>query len=101
MNKQEYDGQPLDDLTGTYVFDGYVHRQYNEEIDGWRRTIPTRADYPVVDLAKQVLEMFSDLQDAHRRIWELEQRNKMLEPLLDHAAKGPRMPTFVGNYVIL
>jgi hypothetical protein len=67
---------------GDYLFDGFAHRPYNESMDGWRNALPDPHDYPAVRQANAVLDLFEDLADARRRIWELEKENAMLRPLM-------------------
>jgi hypothetical protein len=50
---------------GDYLFDGFAHRPYNEQTDGWRNAIPDPADYPAVQQANAVLDVFEPLCDFY------------------------------------
>lgn len=54
-----------------YLFDGFCHRPYNENLDGWRNLMITN-EYPVVDFAHQVIEMAQEINLLRRKVWELE-----------------------------
>ena len=54
-----------------YIFDGFCHRPYNENLDGWRNLMITN-EYPVVDFAHQVIEMAQEINLLRRKVWELE-----------------------------
>jgi hypothetical protein len=56
------------------VFDGYMHRRYDEKLDGWRNEIPNLDDYLCAQVAHDVLAMFNELREAKRRIWQLEKQ---------------------------
>lgn len=62
-----------------YIFDGYAHRRYQEELDGWRNKIPKASDYPVMSIVSDINRLFNDLCEAKAKIWELEQRLKHYE----------------------
>lgn len=66
---------------GDYVFSGMMHRPYQENLDGWRNAIPSLEKYECVKNATSVLDLFQDLVEARRRIWELEREVKLLRPL--------------------
>jgi hypothetical protein len=59
-----------------HIFDGFAHRRYTEELDGWRSAQPDAVDYPCVQAAMDTIELFNELRVARRRIWELEQEAK-------------------------
>lgn len=65
-----------------YLFDGFMHRPYSEELDGHLKTRPVAADYPAVQLAMETLNLFDELRTAKYRIWELEKENKMMKEAL-------------------
>ena len=60
-----------------HIFDGFAHRNFNEERDGWRNEIPAAEDYPSVLAARDTVALFNELVCAKRRIWELEQELKI------------------------
>lgn len=57
-----------------HVYDGFIHRPFSEDRDGWVDTLPLESDYPSVTMARDVLALYNELCVARRRIWELEQR---------------------------
>jgi hypothetical protein len=69
------------------IFDGFAHRNFREDIDGWRNELPDASDYPCVQNALGVVELFRELQDARREIWELKRELGQLRPLRDNYAK--------------
>ena len=56
------------------IFDGFMHRNFNPEIDGWRNEMPDDKDYPSVRNALDTIAMFEELRAAKRRIWDLEKK---------------------------
>lgn len=68
-NLEEYD-----EFADSTVFDGFCHRQFNESLDGWRRTQIRPGDFSAVDLAFQIIEMADEINRLRREIWELKQR---------------------------
>lgn len=72
---------------GDYLFDGFAHRAFVESIDGWRNAIPDPNLYPAVRQANAVLDLFEELSEARRRIWELEKEVACYKPLFDQAIR--------------
>jgi hypothetical protein len=64
------------------IFDGFAHRPFNEETDGWRNSLPSPGKYPCVRHAQDVLALFEELAEAKKRIWELEREVARYKPLL-------------------
>lgn len=54
------------------VFDGYCYRQYNADIDGWRDLSPTSLEFPIIETARQILDMAEEINRLRIRVWELE-----------------------------
>lgn len=54
-----------------YLFDGFAHRPFNPSIDGWMNAQTSERTYPVVDMARQVLEMMGRIQELERENWRL------------------------------
>jgi hypothetical protein len=71
-----------------YLFDGFAHRSFNEDIDGWRNALPDANDFPCVRHANDVLDLFDALAASRKRIWELEKEVALYKPLFDQALKG-------------
>ena len=64
-----------------YIFDGFAHRNFIENVDGWRNRMPDPYDYPAVAAANSVLNIFDELCAANRRIWELEKKLEHYEAM--------------------
>jgi hypothetical protein len=60
-----------------YVFDGYCHRPYREDFDGWMNEQPDLEDYPEVQAAMGTIAMFQEIQTLKKENWNLRQENKM------------------------
>ncbi len=54
-----------------HVFDGFCHRDYNEDIDGWMHEISEASDFECVAVADSVLEMFHKLREVQKENWKL------------------------------
>ena len=79
--EKEINKKPENDVPH-YLFDGFCHRSYNEELDGHMKTMPRGVDYPAVQAARDVLDLFDELRAAKRRIWELETENARMKEVL-------------------
>ena len=52
-----------------YVFDGFMHRSFDDNLDGWRNEM---LDPPeVVEMARQVLDLYNGVNRLRRENWEL------------------------------
>jgi hypothetical protein len=59
--------QRLDD--NNYIFDGFMHRPFNDDLDGWRNEM---LDPPeVVEMARQILDLYNEVNRLRRENWEL------------------------------
>ena len=67
---QEHPQQDQQRLTNSdYVFDGFMHRPFDDNLDGWRNEM---LDPPeVVEMARQVLDLYSEVNRLRRENWEL------------------------------
>lgn len=72
MSDKHYRRQPMKE--GDYLFDGFCHRGFNPDIDGWRNELPDEADYPPVAMAHDVLAMFQELCALRRELWMAKKR---------------------------
>ena len=63
-----------DGITPAYVFDGFCHRPYNPKTDGWVLTQLHVHEFPVVQIARNVLDLYDECNRLNRLAWELEQR---------------------------
>ena len=62
------------------VFDGFCHRPFREDTDGWMCSQYKPDDFAAVRQANDVLEMFHELNRLAKENWELKRelkRNKM------------------------
>lgn len=55
-----------------HIFDGFAHRPFQDDLDGWRNRLPDPRHYSCVGAARSTLDLFRDLEHARIRIWELE-----------------------------
>lgn len=76
---------------GDYLFDGFAHRGFQEDIDGWINDQPCAMDYPAVVQAESTLRMFDELCAARREIWELKKRVRRHEDIFPGVFR-PRDP---------
>lgn len=86
--KTKYDkfgDRPLDE--DDYIFDGFCHRRFDPDMDGWRNAMSKPHHYPAVVNAYETLKLFEDLQEAQLRIWELEREIERMKPLYDSAVQ--------------
>jgi len=49
-----------------------VHRSYDYDRDGWRQHQLQPGEYPVTDMARQVLAMEHEINFLRRRLWQAE-----------------------------
>ena len=56
------------------VFDGFCHRDFDPNIDGWRDEISKSDDFECTRNAESVLDMFSLLQSLQKENWELRKK---------------------------
>ncbi len=57
------------DVLSDYVFDGFMHRPFDDNLDGWRNEM---LDPPeVVEMARQVLDLYNEVNRLRRENWEL------------------------------
>jgi hypothetical protein len=63
-----------------HIFDGFAHRNFNPQFDGWRNELPDPALYPSLQMAQDIVAMFDELSEARRKIWHLEQELKLWRP---------------------
>ena len=60
-----------------HIFDGFAHRNFDPQFDGWLNELPEPAQYPSLQMARDIVAMFDELSAAHRKIWDLEQELKL------------------------
>ena len=58
------------------IFDGFAHRNFREDIDGWMNEQPKLSEYPEVKMAYGVIELFEELKAVKRELWHTK---RMLE----------------------
>ena len=59
---------------GEHIFDGFMHRPFNGDTDGWLNELPSEQDYLAVEVAQSVLGLFREVKSLRRENWELRQR---------------------------
>ncbi len=60
-----------------YIFDGFCHRPFNKDIDGWRNGMPKVEDYPSVKMAENVIDLFNELAAAKKELWDTKRQLAM------------------------
>lgn len=53
------------------VYDGFMNRPYDPSCDGWRNEMPDSSDYPAVQFAQQIIDMFHEIKTLRAENWEL------------------------------
>lgn len=61
------------------VFDGFCHRPYDEEFDGWMLEQPEEYEYPSIQMARDILMMFQEIQVLRRENWQLKKRAEKMK----------------------
>lgn len=51
------------------IFDGYAHRGFREDYDGWMNDQPDVDEYPAVRIAHDTLAMYEEIQVLRRQLW--------------------------------
>lgn len=59
---------------GDYIFDGFMHRGYDETVDGWRNEMPDEMEFPVLGFVEQIREMGLEIATLRKENWQLRQR---------------------------
>lgn len=70
------------------VFDGFCHRPFMEELDGWRNEMPTVAHYPSVVAARDTLAMFEEICALREEVWRLKREVASLKRHSDAMWQG-------------
>lgn len=68
------------------LFDGFCHRDFSENLDGWRDKVSHPSEFHCVETANSIQRLFTELQKAQKRVWKLEQqlRSAGLVPVDTH-----------------
>jgi len=61
------------------VYDGFCHRPYNEETDGWIMEQPKESEYPIVSMARDIISMYNEICELRRENWRLRTWNEQME----------------------
>ena len=65
---------------GDSIFDGFCHRPFNEEYDGWMNIPAAQNKYAdVVNMAEAILEMADEINSLRRQIWTLKKEKLALQ----------------------
>jgi hypothetical protein len=51
------------------IFDGFAHRGFREDMDGWLNEQPDAHDYPALQNAYDTLAMFEEIKVLRRQLW--------------------------------
>lgn len=57
-----------------YVFDGFMHRPYDEDRDGYMKQLPNSSDYPSVQMAYDIVALFEENKALIKENWHLKKR---------------------------
>jgi len=69
-----------EEKTPNMVFDGFCHRPYDENSDGWLMEQPNKNEYPEVSMAKGIISMYKEICELRRENWTLRKRLKSYVP---------------------
>lgn len=58
----------------THIFDGFMHRPYDEERDGYMMELFNENELPSVQMAKDILYLFDQCNALIKDNWKLRQR---------------------------
>lgn len=82
------------------VFDGFMHRPYQENLDGWRMEQPEVKDFPAVAHAQDVLAMYDEICELRRDNWRLRQTEKAYHRMLRPYEVDPMLPKPIREEVV-
>lgn len=68
-----------------HIFDGFCHRNFDEETDGWLNEVPDPRTFPSLQMAGDISKMYQRIVELTRENWELRQKLKTYEPLVHNA----------------
>lgn len=60
-----------------YVFDGFCHRPFKEEMDGWVEEQLTPVEVPSVQVARDILALYNECNALRRELWQAKQELKL------------------------
>lgn len=69
------------------VYDGFCHRPFNEEYDGWMLEQPEINEYPAVLIAKDILAMYNEIKALRKEVWHLRKNEKLLDNIISKEGK--------------
>lgn len=59
---------------GDHLFDGFAHRPFDPNFDGWMNELPDPEDFPSVRMAEDILRLYERVARLTRENWDLKQR---------------------------
>lgn len=65
---------------GDPIFDGFMHRPFDEERDGWRNELVKSSDFKCVNDASEILEMFDMIRALQKENWYLRKQLEIYKP---------------------
>lgn len=69
-------------VKGSYLFDGFAHRPFNEETDGWLNEMPSGIEFPAIDIVNNITDMFEEIVRLRKANWELRKEVARLRSIL-------------------
>jgi hypothetical protein len=73
---------------GDSIFDGFMHRPFNPDTDGWRNELLVREDVPSVQIARDVIMLFNEVNALRKEVWRLRKIEKRYNEYLDGYVKN-------------
>jgi hypothetical protein len=73
---------------GDQIFDEFMHRPFNPDIDGWRNELLIREDVPSVQIARDVIMLFNEVNALRKEVWRLRKIEKRYNEYLDGYVKN-------------
>lgn len=65
---------------GDPIFDSFMHRPFDEEIDGWRNELVKSSDLKCINDAREILEMFEMIRALQKENWYLRKQLERYKP---------------------
>ena len=59
------------------IFDGFCHRPFNEETDGWILEQPDSLEYPALQIGQEIIAMYKEIKSLRRENWHLRKENEL------------------------
>jgi hypothetical protein len=66
---------------GDYIFDGFMHRPYDESLDGWRNEVISSSEYLCLEVAESTLDLKARYNALVKEHWALQKELKHYKDL--------------------